>query len=688
MQKGLFEEEANRDYRAAIEAYEGIASHAEEQRKIMATAVFRLGECYRKVGKTNEAAASYQRLLREFPEQGELGGLGRQQLAGLGRAVPATVGTSLNEPVNEETKELERLQRLIRESPDLLNGKRGAASPLTTAVSRGHLRVAEFLLSAGARVNEGDPETPLNMAVGAGNQLMVELLVAKGADVNKVGGNGPPLVRAAAGGHRNVAKFLLEHQANINGRNGSGETALHVASANGFQTMVNLLVDAGADVNAADGQGNTPFLKAIAANQTGIAKMLLDHKADINKGNNAGQIPLTSVTAWQNEELLRFILSSGAKVNMTNAGGATALGVAATSGSTNIVSTLLAAGAEVDFKDPEGRTPIFYAISQGRLPILEVLAQNKANVNATARDGTTPLFAVIESGNNEVQAIRVRLVEWLLAHHADPNTVDEKGRTLFSLLRHVGGIPGPTREEIKNLLLRYGAKYHIPNSKFISAIRADNEFSSPIFYRATEAENGFTLFEALASLYVEQNQPHLMFPDFSRLQIQHLDGSSTKIDFLSMVQAKECEKDQKLGWGDAIEIPEANHLAMEPWIGLSSRVIAFLTRCLTRKVEIITKGESKILELRPKVADQQTQMPGQGRGAFIAMLPLLPLRLDNVVKNSRVLRISSDTTRVVVKRQDPAGGAPHEMAFDLTTADPRNNLLLHDGDVIEIPEKP
>src|SRR5688572_12912267 len=69
LQKGLFEEEANRDYRAAIEAYEGIASQAEDQRKIMATAVFRLGECYRKLGKTNEAAASYQRLLREFPEQ-------------------------------------------------------------------------------------------------------------------------------------------------------------------------------------------------------------------------------------------------------------------------------------------------------------------------------------------------------------------------------------------------------------------------------------------------------------------------------------------------------------------------------------------------------------------------------------------------------------------------------------------
>jgi len=123
LQKGLFEEEANRDYAAAIQAYQGIASQADEQRKIMATAVFRLGECYRKLGKTNEAAASYQRLLREFPEQGELGGLSRQQLANLGRPAPTAVSVSPIEVSDEESKELERVQRLAKESPDLLNGK-------------------------------------------------------------------------------------------------------------------------------------------------------------------------------------------------------------------------------------------------------------------------------------------------------------------------------------------------------------------------------------------------------------------------------------------------------------------------------------------------------------------------------------------------------------------------------------
>src|SRR5262245_44206319 len=68
-QKGLFEEEANHNLAAAIKAYETVISQFEEQRKIGATAVFRLGECYRKLGKTNEAVAQYERVLRDYSDQ-------------------------------------------------------------------------------------------------------------------------------------------------------------------------------------------------------------------------------------------------------------------------------------------------------------------------------------------------------------------------------------------------------------------------------------------------------------------------------------------------------------------------------------------------------------------------------------------------------------------------------------------
>src|SRR4051812_15334703 len=66
MQKALFEEEGNHNLTAAIQGYQNIITRFDESRALTATAVFRLGECYRKQGKTNEASAQYQRIVRDF----------------------------------------------------------------------------------------------------------------------------------------------------------------------------------------------------------------------------------------------------------------------------------------------------------------------------------------------------------------------------------------------------------------------------------------------------------------------------------------------------------------------------------------------------------------------------------------------------------------------------------------------
>src|SRR5262245_44744234 len=68
LQKGLFEEEANHNYDAAIQAYQSVTAQFDKDRKLAATAIFRLGEIYRKQGKTNEANAQYERIVREFSE--------------------------------------------------------------------------------------------------------------------------------------------------------------------------------------------------------------------------------------------------------------------------------------------------------------------------------------------------------------------------------------------------------------------------------------------------------------------------------------------------------------------------------------------------------------------------------------------------------------------------------------------
>src|SRR5579863_2417039 len=77
LQTGLLEEEANHNLQAAITAYQAVITQTEKDRQFEATAIFRLGECYRKLGQTNEANAQYERILNEFADQTELAALDR-----------------------------------------------------------------------------------------------------------------------------------------------------------------------------------------------------------------------------------------------------------------------------------------------------------------------------------------------------------------------------------------------------------------------------------------------------------------------------------------------------------------------------------------------------------------------------------------------------------------------------------
>ena len=65
-------------------------------------------------------------------------------------------------------------------------------------------------------------------------------------------------------------------------------------------------------------------------------------------------------------------------------------------------------------------------------------------------------------------------------------------------------------------------------------------------------------------------------------------------------------------------------------------------------------------------------------------------RLRSVMLQANVLRVSSDLSRVKVRRTDPKTKQVQELLFDLATT-PANNdpsdLWLQDGDIIEVPER-
>ena len=68
-------------------------------------------------------------------------------------------------------------------------------------------------------------------------------------------------------------------------------TPLHIAARCGHHEIAVLLLENGADVNAKDGLGETPLMRAIEGHHEGLAKWLLSQEADSTLVNNVRVIP-------------------------------------------------------------------------------------------------------------------------------------------------------------------------------------------------------------------------------------------------------------------------------------------------------------------------------------------------------------------------------------------------------------
>ena len=103
-----------------------------------------------------------------------------------------------------------------------------------------------------------------------------------------------PLAHICVWNNIEVARVLIEHHADPDGRPGDSPKPLAIAATNGHLELVNLLYDAGADVNARDG-GSTALHRALGsvdARRAETAELLIELGADPHAQNSSGQTPL------------------------------------------------------------------------------------------------------------------------------------------------------------------------------------------------------------------------------------------------------------------------------------------------------------------------------------------------------------------------------------------------------------
>jgi hypothetical protein len=139
--------------------------------------------------------------------------------------------------------------------PNLVDEERGD-NGLIIAVREGAMRVFNVLVNApnidlDAQARNGD--TALMVAAFKGNVAAVETLLAKGAAVRRPGWT--PLHYAAAGGHNDIARMLIDKGAILNAPSPNYTTPLMMAAGEGHIMTVKLLLDSGAELTLRNEQG-------------------------------------------------------------------------------------------------------------------------------------------------------------------------------------------------------------------------------------------------------------------------------------------------------------------------------------------------------------------------------------------------------------------------------------------------
>ena len=277
-----------------------------------------------------------------------------------------------------ENGKTEAVQVLLELGLDANTQNENKWTPLHFAAWNGYPKIAEILLQNGAEVNiqTNYPQTWSN------NGEMEAFLMGLSKGLNQ----STPLHFAAQRGHLEVAKLLIQNQADIYVTNADflaqvhNETALDLASNHGHLKVVELLLQTELQIKNLKFDYNS-ISAATYLGHLEVVKMLLENGADINEKSGKSEFtPLHMAAIVGNDQMTEFLLQNGADVNARNNLNSTALELASSNGYFEVVEILLNNGAETDIINGNNWTALEKAVMYRHVKVVEILLKHGAKI--------------------------------------------------------------------------------------------------------------------------------------------------------------------------------------------------------------------------------------------------------------------------------------------------------------------
>jgi len=175
---------------------------------------------------------------------------------------------------------------------------------------------------------------------------------------------------------KKVIYLVEEYNPNLNQKNKKGNPPLIIASLSGSKDIVKYLLSKEVDINITDKNGNTSILNSLLRGNLEIAKIILEKKPKLTIKNKKGISPLLICSANGYFDFLEDILSQPVDINQQDEDGNTALHYSILGGHEDIVQLLLDKGANIKIQNKKGKSPVALASESGSFELLEVFRKN------------------------------------------------------------------------------------------------------------------------------------------------------------------------------------------------------------------------------------------------------------------------------------------------------------------------